>query len=175
MEHNEPREIAKRKYQNILRSIGTGIIIMSAWSVIKGISMMLIDPSSIYEGAVNVSGTESVAISDRTAVIMVICMTAVMIMTDILIRLYVGSSAIAIGMGRKRGAAYIILTCLLILLGAISLVLMIMSVRYYADDGTNISISAVVIELTSLIMLIEMLVASSRLKKINRQEGRNAA
>lgn len=175
MEHNDPREIEIRKYQSILRSIGTGIIMMGAWSLAKAVSMMLIDSSEMYTAAGEISDVPELAMSQHAAMIFVICVTAAVVLIDILIRIYVGRSAIAIGKGQKRGAAYIVLTCLLILFSMIALLLIIASFRYYGKEGSDVSISAAVIELTSLIMLIEMLVASFRLKKHTLQEERDAA
>lgn len=175
MEHNDPRDIAIRKDQSILRSIGTGIILMGVWSVFKAVSMLLIDPSDLYREAGEISGAAELAMSQRGAMILVIFATASVLLIDILIRIYVGRSAIAIAKGKRRGAAYIILTCLLIVSGMLAMLLMIIAFCFFREEGSDLSISAAVIELTSLIMLIEMLAASFRLKKNTLQEERDAA
>ena len=177
LEHNDPRDIEIRKNQNILHSIGTGIIIMSAWSVLKGLSLMLIDPSRLSEGVQGLTSAEGVTLSEHTAVILMVCMTIAIANIDLLIRLYVGSSAIAVSKGRKRGIAYVAWSCLLIMISILTLCLMCAALYqdFSSMEDSGVSISSVIIELTSLVMLIEMLVVSFRLKRSYGREGRDAA
>ena len=177
LEHNDSKDIEIRKNQNILHSIGTGIIIMSAWSVLKALSMMLIDPSKMSEGIQGLTSVEGVTLSEHAAMILMVCMTIAITNIDLLIRLYVGSSAIAVSKGRKRGIAYVVWSCLLIMISVLTLCLMCAALYqdFSSMEDSGVSISSVIIELTSLVMLIEMLVVSFRLKRSYGREGRDAA
>lgn len=177
MEHNDPRDIEIRKNRNILHSIGTGIIIMGAWSMLKGMSMMLIDPSRISEGIQGLTSGEDLALSEHTAMIIMVVMTIAIANIDFLIRLYVGSSAIAVSKGNKRGTAYVVLSCLLIITSVVTLCFMCAALYngIASTEDSGASFSALIIETTSLVMLIEMLVVSHRLKKNSVKEGRDAA
>lgn len=173
MENNDKRQIELRRYSDILKSIGNGVILFGVWSVVKTVSLFLLSPKERadlmggYEASFQEQGiTEGVYLS------VVFFFILLGLVLDLLIRVYVGRSAIAAGKGKKMSAICIFLTCILILSSAVSLVFTAIHITdaEYLQSQEGWLISSV-IELTSGAVLIEMLIASARIKRLQISGG----
>ena len=98
-----------RKYENILTISGIGVIAFGLWSVIKAALYFIVQPLDI----VSIMPTEEVQALGDLKVLMngvVLGMILFVLMLDLLLRIYIGRSAIAVGRGRKKKKTiYIIL------------------------------------------------------------------
>ncbi|MBQ6622945.1 MAG: hypothetical protein IJH75_08915 [Mogibacterium sp.] len=169
--HNDPEDIRIRRARNLLIIVGTGIIALGAWSFAKSVLLLLTDRASLYALAAETAAQDGV-FSEQTAYGIILAVILLATLLDISVRLYVGRSAIAEGMGRKRSRLYILLTCIMILFSLLLLIFGIATFFFKADgQQAEGSVSFIIIELTSLIMMSEMVVSAVRVRKHRSQEA----
>lgn len=155
------KEVKMRRYQNLLTVSGLGVIAFALWSVLKTIMLMVMKKDDFGKIFDDIS-------DDATLKTIVIVTIAVVLLVDLLIRLFVGLSARAEGFGKKKGYAYIVFAVLLAILSLVSLVLIFFDVG--EKSITELTVS-VIVEATSLIVIIELLVAAFTVKKLKKELG----
>lgn len=179
MENNSKKDIEIRRCRDTLSSIGTGIALFSVWSVFKGLSLLLIDTSDLSQQAEVIQQNTGMTMSANTAKLLVIGFSVLWILVDFAIRFYIGRSAIAVSKGQRRSGRYIRLTCLLICFSILAIVFAGAAVYFAIVSNPQIkiggTISAGIIELTSLVLMIELVAVSGRLRKLTQQEVHDAA
>ena len=173
---NDPEQVAIRKYQNILIVVGTGIILFSAWTVVKMLGSFFMLKDETVE-AMRRFGGEGMADVPDTAVFYITLVTVLIIMLIVLaIRAYVGLSAISEGRGKRRRGPYLLLAVIMIISGTMSFIANFLSTGKEASFGAlsaDTSFSGLIIELTSVIMLTEMVVSAIRIRRLT-ERGRKA-
>ena len=107
-------------------------------------------------------------LSAKTAGIMYVIVSVMIMAVEIAIRLYIGRSAIAEGKGERKRPGYIVVAFLIALmnLGLMFSFFMLLGAR------TEISLDALVtmfVELTSTVILLEMCQSAIRVRKLRRQ------
>ena len=151
------KERKMRRYQNLLTVSGLGVIIFGLWSVLKSILLLFMKEGILSE------------IPDDTFVrVMFFLILGGILLVDVLIRLYVGLSARAEGFGKKKGYGYVIIAILMALASLTSLVLI-----FFDSNEQSIweLIVSVIVEATSLVVTIELLVAAFTVKKLKKETG----
>lgn len=151
------KERKMRRYQNLLTVSGLGVIIFGLWSVLKSILLLFMKEGILSE------------IPDDTFVrVMFFVILGGILLVDVLIRLYVGLSARAEGFGKKKGYAYVFIAILMALASVASLVLIFFDTN---DQSIGELIVSVIVEATSLVVTIELLVAAFTVKKLKKELG----
>ena len=151
------KERKMRRYQNLLTVSGLGVIIFGLWSVLKTILLLFMKEGILSE------------IPDDTFVrVMFFLILGGILLVDVLIRLYVGLSARAEGFGKKKGYAYVIIAILMALASLASLVLIFFDAN---EQSLWELIVSVIVEATSLVVTIELLVAAFTVKKLKKELG----
>ncbi|MEE3491954.1 hypothetical protein [Ruminococcus sp.] len=151
------KERKMRRYQNLLTVSGLGVIIFGLWSVLKTILLLFMKEGILSE------------IPDDTFVrVMFFLILGGILLVDVLIRLYVGLSARAEGFGKKKGYGYVVIAILMALASLTSLVLI-----FFDSNEQSIweLIVSVIVEATSLVVTIELLVAAFTVKKLKKELG----
>ena len=151
------KERKMRRYRNLLTVSGLGVIIFGLWSVLKTILLLFMKEGILSE------------IPDDTFVrVMFFLILGGILLVDVLIRLYVGLSARAEGFGKKKGYAYVVIAILMALASLTSLVLI-----FFDSNEQSIweLIVSVIVEATSLVVTIELLVAAFTVKKLKKELG----
>ena len=151
------KERKMRRYQNLLTVSGLGVIIFGLWSVLKTILLLFMKEGILSE------------IPDDTFVrVMFFLILGGILLVDVLIRLYVGLSARAEGFGKKKGYGYVVIAILMALASLTSLVLI-----FFDSNEQSIweLIVSVIVEATSLVVTIELLVAAFTVKKLKKEMG----
>ena len=177
MEDNSLKQIKLRQARNTLVVVGTGIIIMSAWTVIKSFSLTLFERDNIT-AAIREMGEETMAeFSDKEVFAVFCAVLCAVTLIFIGIRVYIGLSAISEGKDKKSGSLYIPLTVVYIGITIYQIILQAMDLLVENDDFKleQPSAAAILIELTSLIMLTEMIIAAVRVKKYRNETRREEA
>lgn len=149
MENNSPEQIRIRKYRSILRSIGAGIIVFSVWSVAKSAGLTLFNPDESFQVSL-----------------------VIFLAVELLIRVYVGRSAIAVGNGHKRSRLYIGLAVLMLAGSAFILTAagyIVLHPETRAD--TSGLFTSVFIEITSAVLVVEMITVSAKLRRAERRKA----
>ena len=151
------KERKMRRYQNLLTVSGLGVIIFGLWSVLKTILLLFMKEGILSE------------IPDDTFVhVMFFLILGGILLIDVLIRLYVGLSARAEGFGKKKGYGYVVIAILMALASMTSLVLIFFDTN---EQSLWELIVSVIVEATSLVVTIELLVAAFTVKKLKKELG----
>jgi len=149
------KEVKMRRYQNLLTVSGLGMIVFALWSVLKTILLFCFNEKLLAE------------VPDDTLFrVVLFSIIGVILLFDFLMRLFVGLSARAEGFGKKKGNAYIVVA-VLIALGSLASLVMI-----FFDSSIQSIIElivSVIVEATSLIVVIELLVAAYTVKKLKKE------
>ena len=151
------KERKMRRYQNLLTVSGLGVIIFGLWSVLKTILLLFMKEGILSE------------IPDDTFVrVMFFLILGGILLVDVLIRLYVGLSARAEGFGKKKGYGYVVIAILMALASLTSLMLI-----FFDSNEQSLweLIVSVIVEATSLVVTIELLVAAFTVKKLKKELG----
>ena len=162
MQENDALHIQLRKNQDTLKIVGLGVMAFGAWSIVRAILYTTLQWNSIIENMVEQE------LSAKTAGIMYIIVSVMIMAVEIAIRLYIGRSAIAEGKGERKRSGYIVVAFLIALmnLGLMFSFFMLLGTR------TEISLDALVtmfVELTSTVILLEMCQSAIRVRKLRRQ------
>lgn len=151
------KERKMRRYQNLLTVSGLGVIIFGLWSVLKTILLLFMKEGILSE------------IPDELFVrVMFFLILGGILLIDVLIRLYVGLSARAEGFGKKKGYGYVVIAILMALASLTSLVLIFFDTN---EQSLWELIVSVIVEATSLVVTIELLVAAFTVKKLKKETG----
>ena len=169
--NNEPDQIQLRKLSSRLSTIGKGVIMLCVWDVFRSVIFYIsgITSGEVLEAASHAAeGTEI-----QIPLAVTLTMSAVVLLIDLWIRTYAGRSAIAISRGEKRGRAFTICTVILIL-GSIFAIGAWCATFYTGLRNTDqkmlegLPFSSLIVEITSLILLIEMLISAGKVRKLNK-------
>ena len=93
------------------------------------------------------------------------------ILFDFLLRLYVGLSARAEGFGKKKGYAYIVVAFLIAIASLFSIVMIFFDIRFTGVTSLMELIVSIIVEITSAVVMIELIAAAFTVKKLNRELG----
>lgn len=155
-------EIELRRRRSELLTLGYGIIAFGLWSVLKTYLYTWVDP--IFN-EVEVQEQYKTA-----ATILAYVMITIILALDFGLRLYVGMSARAEGMGKKKGRGYIIVAGLMLLVSA---VLWIASLGYVQSRAESESLMdyviSMVVDLTSIAILARLIYNAVKVRQLRRQ------
>ena len=177
MINNSKEQLEIRKAENTLIVVGMGVMIFSVWSAIKILGTMIVRKDGVLD-FIQSTMAENQVISDYFVYVAFIIIFGIFLAFGVAAQLFVGLSAISEGRGRTAGRLYPVLTVLFILantMSAVSAVRGLFSEQETEFVMQDVSLASVVIEVTSLIMLIEMLASSIKLRRYRRREREEAA
>lgn len=144
-----------RRVQGLLYTSGVGIILFSIWTGLRGIESLF----EIWNELSRESGPEP----ENTAINIILCLLIfAILMFFTFLYVYIGKTAIDVSYGKKKGNMYIVLS---VLLSLISWSLYI-SQFVHGEMFEVKTLVYIIIDLTSNIILIEVIVFSLLLKKM---------
>ena len=176
--NNDADHILIRRSQNILIVVGTGTILFSIWTAVKILGTLFLLRDETVAAVRKLVDEKGFVVSDTIIFNVLLAGTIVCMLLFVGIRAYIGLSAVSEGRGRRRRKGYLILAVIMIivdLLAAFSSTIGLMPKESYGAFTVNTSMSSYVIELTSTVMLIEMVVFAVRLRKARRRVNQSAA
>ena len=151
------KEIKMRRYQNLLTVSGLGVIIFGLWTVLKTILLLFMQEDMLDD------------LPDGLFYrVLFFTLIGGVLLIDFLIRLFVGLSARAEGFGKKKGYGYIVVAILIAIASLASLVLIFFDI---ADRSILELIVSFIVEATSMIATVELLVAAFTVKKLKKELG----
>ena len=152
-----------RRQQNTLVVISTGVIAFAMWSVLKTFLYCFFHQSELLNITPEME-EGAILISQIILYILVFLALAL----DLIPRIYVARSAIAVGRGRKKGKAYIVVSALM----AAESVASILAEFFFMDSATFSNsldtFASVLVDLTSLLMWIELIIAAMKVRKMTK-------
>ena len=158
---NEKTQIDLRRYQSNLALSGMAYIAFGIWSVIR-----LIIQFALTDLKMNPESLEM--LSGSTALFAAFAVIVVFIVINLTgIQIIIGFKAIKYA--RNLGGSVIlpIVTAFLVLLHIFDIVYIFMAIFDTKQDGTDTSIAAILIEITTLIIVFDMMWSSIRIKMLN--------
>ena len=162
MQENDALHIQLRKNQDTMKNVGLGVMAFGAWSIVRTILYTTLQWNSIIENMVEQE------LSAKTAGIMYIIVSVMIMAVEIAIRLYIGRSAIAEGKGERKRPGYIVIAFLIALMDLSLMFSFIMLPGARAEIGLN-SLVTMFVEFTSAVILLEMCQSAIRVRKLLRQ------
>ena len=166
------------KHRHTLAVVGMGAIAFGIWSLIKSILyFMLVEPifdtiSSNYDDLSNSKYEAWVLVAITFAIVVMF------VLIDMLLRWKVGRKAMAVSRGDKEpGVGFFILSSILLLMDMAELIMGALSIAGIipSDEDITDQISTLLVDFTSVVMLIEMLFAAIMIRKLVKKisEGQN--
>ena len=168
------------KHRHTLAVVGLGAIAFGIWSLIKSILyFVLVNPI----GNIIASNYDYTNDSEYETVIVLIIsfgIVGLFVLADMLFRWRVGRKAMAISRGeREPGVVFFILSAILMLMDLAELVMGVLSITGFmsSDGDLTDQISTLLVDFTSVVMLIEMIYAAVMIRKLTKaiSEGQNTA
>lgn len=155
----------KRRLENNLVTLGTGIIAFGLWAFIKLLLTVMFVGSAYFEDT---------AEERRLAVMIATWVVAIL---TLLMYVWLGLSARAEGKGKKKSPFYLIVVGLISLYSIVGILL---ATLYLFTEFINIEdpltiIVTIIIDVTRMIFLIELIYSSVSLRKIRKNERKEAA
>ena len=166
------------KHRHTLAVVGMGAIAFGIWSLLKSILyFVLVEPlfdtiSSNYDDLSNSKYEAWVWVAITFAIVVMF------VLIDMLLRWKVGRKAMAVSRGDKEpGVGFFILSSILLLMDMAELIMGALSIAGIipSDEDITDQISTLLVDFTSVVMLIEMLFAAIMIRKLVRKisEGQN--
>ena len=161
-------EAERLRTGSTLRILGAGVIIFGVWAVVK--------PALIAVAAPTLNGGYNLSPENRTAVgvIGLVVWAAVVI----LVRLYVGLSAWKEGSGTPQGWGYVVWAVIMLLFSLLlftGIVLIAIHFNQFVELGSTVTLdtfASLLVDITSDIILLELIWNAGKMKRLNRQKGR---
>lgn len=160
------KEVKLRRYQNLLTISGLGVIAFSLWSIMKSFLFIFLR-NEVFTEALKM---KNVPDDFRVRAILYSIFGSI-ILFDFLLRLYVGLSARAEGFGKKKGYAYIVVAFLIAIASLFSIVMIFFDIRFTGVTSLMELIVSIIVEITSAVVMIELIAAAFTVKKHNRELG----
>lgn len=176
--NNDIDHILLRRSQNTLIVVGTGIILFSVWTVVKTLGVLFLlknESVAVVKKALDETG---IILSDQQVFFIVLVIILVIMLLFLAVRTFIGLSAISEGRGFRRRKGYLILAVIMIIINIAAAVINFFSARsqeYPVAFGNNLSLPAHIIELTSIIMLVELVFSAIRIRRVRKRVSHNAA
>lgn len=152
-----------RRQRSTLRILGTGVIALALWASIKPFLGLLLIPNEELDEVLRDSGTLGVVIVLLIAALIVLLVSSV--------RLWLGRSARAEGLGEPRGRAYMIVAFVLFALdAAMLLATLILLPQLDFGDKTVLDLAAsFLVETTSTVIMGELAFTARKVKRLSAQ------
>ncbi len=166
-------ETELRRRRIVLNNLGRITITFSVWSVIKTLLYFWVNPS--FFSVSNITLSPEV---QRIALIISYVIVAIMVLIDLLLRLYIGLSAVAVSNRRKRRSFYIVIAIAIALSNIIvwfCVILGYVNIRMDYQSSADYYVSSFV-DFTSIVLLIELIFNSLRIRRLEKHmEGQTHA
>jgi len=170
-----------RKNEYLLAISGAGVIAFGLWSVIKAVIYLLVLSPKQLVSAIDsneVTALEAAGISDNSIGIGIICVIVFVLLVDLLLRFYVGRSAIIDGRRQKKKSIVYVVMAILLSIGLISSTITRLAPTEPDEFSTvsNVMDSAsasIFIDLTSLLAFVEMIIAAITVRRLRKKLGEN--
>lgn len=144
-----------RKHRYKLIYSGYAVIAFGVWTIIRMLLMKFFDPTGLEE----IFG-ESDPVSDELVFILII----VLLVADLVFRMYIGISAVNEGRGDRKAVIYVLLT---IIYTAFSLYSNALSLAgLFGGKFSTTSLAIAVVDLTTSVALIEIIVSSISIRRL---------
>ena len=155
------QEAAKRRLQDSLVIIGSGILVFGAWSLIKVILLIYTQDTATQSHFFGLD-------QEEVPVYVMYLAVGIIAFFDLVSRIFVCISARAEGFGRRKGYVYLVIAGFMALLSTLSVITSATALAAL-DASFFERIVTLTIEATSVFILVLLIVNSIRLKLLTRK------
>lgn len=170
-----------RRNRSTLAVVGLGVIAFGAWSVVKTVLILTLRAGDPLENSEFAEGAFS-----EIAHIIFYAFIVLVLLLDLALRLYVGLSARKEGLRGKKSAKYIVLACLLAAMSVYSSIFTAGTIGEMSKpkdaaastvedafnlrkgEGVEDAVVSTLVEVTSTVTLIQLIVAGVRVKQLEK-------
>ena len=174
-------EIKLRKYEHTLVISGVGVIAFGIWSIIKAVLYLIlipVDQLKELQTTDEVSAMRDIGLTDRQTAYIFAAVILFILVVDFMLRLYIGRSAFADGRRiRKKRLTYVV-WAMIVSAGLIAttvsrIVKLGAGEENVWRDVTAAGNVSIIVDITSLLALIEMIIAAFMVRKLRKELGIN--
>ena len=169
-------EAKLRKYQYILGTAGFGVLLFSAWSLIKAFIFAILQDTG-YQ-AVSEADAEADRVFEEViktadfdlSAFLIIVMIGLfsLIIIDIVLRIYIGRTARKVSRGAKKSPAYIVIAVILAAMYTVSMYVSITTNSYLKESYLD-TIVTLLIDITSLGTMIAVIISGIQVRRLTRR------
>lgn len=171
MVQNDSQHVKLRRCQNTLSVVGTGIILFAAWSLVKTFGTLFVMQSDSGQLRIVELRQMTPELTDAEFFLLLLVTALITLLLEIVLRVYIGLSAKAEARGSKRRRLYIILAGFLVLESIGIVATSLMQLVAGGDTDPEQLVTTIIIETTSLIMIIEMMISAIRIRRLTGSGG----
>lgn len=168
---NSDREIELRKYRDILETVGSGIKIFAIWTILKVLGLFVFYLTELNDFLLETQ-TEEMSLQEQKLLLAITyAIMAMIVLVMARLQIYVGDTAISVARGtnKKDKKLYIVLAALMLINCIVTIVATIDNTIKRTDLGVMGQFrTSIVVELTFLVMLTELLIASYRINRLTK-------
>ncbi|OON85953.1 hypothetical protein BXO88_10020 [Oribacterium sp. C9] len=157
------RELRRR--QSMLAVAGNGVMFLGLWSFLKINLYFILGRSAILDDFLT---DESI---DESTMLLILYITSMALASiELFFRIRIGRNAIAESRNTKKPKRYIGMAMTLIVLYVISIIFTIFQLNFSNNNFWD-QLASMIVDITSLVMLVELVSSASVLRKIKQQMG----
>ena len=163
------------KHRHTLAVVGLGAIAFGIWSLIKSILYFVLVEPIIKTISSNYDNLSDSKIEAWVLIAITLSLVVLFVLIDMLLRWKVGRKAMAVSRGeREPGVGFFILSTILLLMDLSELIMGALSIAGIipSDEDITDQISTLLVDFTSVftsvVMLIEMIVAAVMIRKLTK-------
>ena len=160
-----------RRRRSDLRILGSGVIAFNLWSLIKPFLLVLLASESLNQSAA--PSTLPFALPTGNWLIVLAVLILIAIPLDIALRFYVGYSARAEGLGKRKGMAYVVIAFILFaiqVLGTLETFRQLIMTGILSGGFLN-AFAAALLESSSMVILGELAFTALKVKNLTKQRA----
>lgn len=168
------------KHRHTLAVVGLSVIAFGIWSLIKLVLYFVLIEPIIDTISSNYDDLSNSKIETWILIAITLAIVVLFVLIDLLFRWIVGRKAIKISRGEKEpGVSFFVLSSILLLMDLSELVMGTLSVVGIVPSEKDLydQISTLLVDFTSVVMLIEMIFAAVMIRKLTKaiSERQNTA
>ncbi|MBE6029414.1 MAG: hypothetical protein E7226_04595 [Clostridiales bacterium] len=172
-------EAKLRKYEHALVISGVGVIAFGLWSIIKATICFILVPMeqlSRTNASDDLAELHALGLTDRGIGYLIAVSILFVLVLDFALRLYIGRSAVYDGRRlKKKRFTYVVLAIIVAASLASNLMQRCIAlgsnkVEIWANAMASVNVS-VVVDITSLLALIEMIIAAIMVRRLRKELG----
>ena len=154
-----------RRRQSILSVTGNGVMFLGMWSFLKINLYFILGRSAFLEEII-----QDESIDEGTLLLVMYIISMIIASLELFFRIRVGRGAIAEARDRNKPKRYIGMAMTLIILYAFAVIFTVLNLDFYKDSFWD-QLASMIVDVTSLVMLIELVSSASVLRKLKHQMG----
>ena len=172
MRAGEHVEKELRRSRSTLRTLGGGVILFTLWDLLKPLLLTLLVSEETGELQTQ-SGAEAFSFDMLADGVLILLLLAFLLLTAMIpiLRIWIGRCAMAEGLGKKKGAAYMCVAFVFaagqLLIFTAAVIFLLVSDLARPEDPLR-TIATLLVELSSLVTMAETALTARRVRKLER-------